>query len=139
MCEYEIERISGDCSIIRPVQDVCGKEVERGELRLVVKHLFIMRRLPARVDGIAKKAARDLVSQALAGHLVERQYQEIVQLAGWLPLLEPQEHMQLGGHRELVLVAKASLQFISERASLLDEPADKLAAFREFFCGTGCF
>ncbi len=97
--EQIVERLAGHAGVVGPLERAIRQGVNPREHGVVVEHLLEVRHEPAGVDGVAVKAAADLVVHSPRRHPVERRLDHPARLrvAGAQPAAEEQLEAHRGG------------------------------------------
>ena len=66
-----VENITRNRFHLRVVRDLKRVEIDDGELRLIVKHLFEVRHVPVAIDRVAMKAAAQMIVHAASRHFAK--------------------------------------------------------------------
>ena len=67
-----VENITRNRFHLRIARDLKRVEIDDGELRLIVKHLFEVRHVPVTIDRVAMKTATEMIVHSASRHFAQR-------------------------------------------------------------------
>ncbi|MEZ5590918.1 MAG: hypothetical protein R3F53_09530 [Gammaproteobacteria bacterium] len=70
---HKVQYDPGDHRKIVPTGNLVSLQINECQPGIVVQHLLEVRDAPARIDGVAVKAAAELIAQTASRHLLQRQ------------------------------------------------------------------
>ena len=117
--QHVVQRGSGDVGEVGSAARDTGPEVEAGQLSVVIKHLFEVRREPMPIDGIPGEPTADLVVDPACGHFFKGLVQHLISTWGPLLILDSEEKLEDWLLGELRCATETAVIYIEGGGDLL--------------------
>jgi hypothetical protein len=123
-----VEHAARDVGQLGPPAGLVRLDVDRGKLRVVVQHLLEVRHQPARVGGVAVKAAAHVIADAAARHALEGEEHLLERAPIARPPVMAEQELEHRRLRELGGASEAAPLVVEDRRQLSHRAVHRLDA-----------